>query len=291
MKKMRGNETLYLKRLIGDMIDFVLMGLLFLLLHFCLVAPVCNDQFHMDEKNQLYFQTLEESFLYDKEDSQYIRLDQQFEKGEISSTQQVELYVNAISCFYQNNEEAIAEQKWTEIKEILLQNENFYEADQKIELIESYDSKQVLLFLEPLYQNAVAYFLKTTTYQSIYKQIHFEVMFCFFLSSFLSSFILMAVVPLFRKDGASIGKMIQKLQVVSLKKTTKVKKYQLLIRYLFFYIIQLIIPFCFGQYASVIYTLPLMITLIIMTFSKDHLAIHDYIARTKVKEREENTHE
>lgn len=283
---MKENDILYLKRLIADVIDFILIMILFLLFHFCVVTPISNQYFHLNEKNQTYTQLLEDSFLYQKnEKNQWVEINN-FVK--IDHQETIENYLASIQNFYTSNHQAIQENKWIEIEELLLKNENFKQDEQQICLKEEADLMNVVETLNPIYEQALQYFQQTQEYVKIYHDISNQIMINFFISMFLSFFILTAIVPISRKDGVTIGKRIQQLQMVTKKDQTRVKKYQLLIRFIMVYLFQIIVPFLCGQYFEIFYTFPLMLTLILMTFSKQHLAIHDYIANTQVIRKGEN---
>ena len=96
--------------------------------------------------------------------------------------------------------------------------------------------------------------------------------------------ILLFLIPLFNKKGATLGQLASGLMVIDHKYATKPKWYQFLGRYFFMLIIDTLFPFLFvGMWTIVI--APAVIT-VLSLFSKEKRTVHDLITRTKVIDKE-----
>lgn len=89
----------------------------------------------------------------------------------------------------------------------------------------------------------------------------------------ISSIILYLVIPLCMKNGETIGKKLFSIGLASAKDGFKVKKTQIIIRFLVFFLIEILLS---------IFTLgiPLIISFSMLVFNKNGYSLHDYFAAT-----------
>lgn len=90
------------------------------------------------------------------------------------------------------------------------------------------------------------------------------------------------VIPLCRKNGETIGKMIVGSAVVSRKDGFRVRKTQTLIRFVSFFFLEIVLSVMLGNFALILVMLPLLASFTFVIFSKSHCAFHDYFAATVV---------
>ncbi|HMM01052.1 MAG TPA: RDD family protein [Bacilli bacterium] len=93
------------------------------------------------------------------------------------------------------------------------------------------------------------------------------------ISYFLSGFIFHLCIPLFIDDGRTIGKMAMGLAVTDIT-GYRLSHKQMVIRYL--------VTDIFETIGSILYLLPLFISVAVMTLSKRQRPIHDWVASTMV---------
>ena len=82
------------------------------------------------------------------------------------------------------------------------------------------------------------------------------------------------LVPLLSKDGQSIGKITTKIAVVN-KEGYRVKPWQIVVRFLITDIFEVIA-------SMYLYFIPLLLTMAVVTLSRQQRSIHDFIASTRV---------
>ena len=89
----------------------------------------------------------------------------------------------------------------------------------------------------------------------------------------LSTIILYLIIPLFMKNGETLGKKLFSIGLASARDGFKVKRSQIIIRFLAFLLIELLLS---------IFTLgfPLIISFSMLVFNKNGYALHDYLAAT-----------
>jgi len=101
----------------------------------------------------------------------------------------------------------------------------------------------------------------------------------------LAFLIFSLVIPLCRKDGETIGKMIVGSAVVSRKDGFRVRKTQTLIRFVSFFFLEIVLSVMLGNFALILVMLPLLASFTFVAFSKSHCAFHDYFAATLVVDK------
>lgn len=89
----------------------------------------------------------------------------------------------------------------------------------------------------------------------------------------ISSIILYLIIPLCMKNGETIGKKLFSIGLASAKDGFKVKKTQIIIRFLVFFLLEIILS---------IFTLgiPLIVSFSMLAFNKNGYSLHDYFAAT-----------
>lgn len=89
----------------------------------------------------------------------------------------------------------------------------------------------------------------------------------------IASIILYLIIPLCMKNGETIGKKLFSIGLASAKDGFKVKKTQIIIRFLVFFLIEILLSiFTFG--------IPLIISFSMLAFNKNGYSLHDYFAAT-----------
>ena len=93
------------------------------------------------------------------------------------------------------------------------------------------------------------------------------------------------IIPLCRKDGETIGKMMLGIGVSSRKDGFRITKWQTVIRFLAFFFLEIAFSVLIGNFAPQLVGLPLIASFTVVVFSKSHAAIHDFCAATFVVDK------
>lgn len=105
----------------------------------------------------------------------------------------------------------------------------------------------------------------------------------FMIDILVAESIFFLVIPLIRKDNATLGKVFMKLSVIN-KKDIRASKLQIVVRFLALYAVETIFFYFFFEELAII-ILPL-VEIAFICFTKQRLAMHDFFAGTKVIENE-----
>jgi uncharacterized RDD family membrane protein YckC len=121
-----------------------------------------------------------------------------------------------------------------------------------------------------------------TTYSGLsfnYKFINYGLV---ILAGGISELVFLFIVPLTNKRRATLGKLAAGTQLISYKLQTRAKWWQVLIRFLWCFIIESALPFLFLNEMIIPLAIP-SVLLVIMLFSKNtHRTLHDYVSGTMV---------
>ena len=103
-----------------------------------------------------------------------------------------------------------------------------------------------------------------------------------FVSGFISEAIFFFAIPMFNKRRATVGQLLCKLQLISIKRIDKAAWYQLLGRLFFIFFIESVIPYLIiGAWTML--AIPVA-TLVIRYFNKDNRSLYDFVTFSKLIE-------
>ena len=105
------------------------------------------------------------------------------------------------------------------------------------------------------------------------------------ISGTISLVIFTLVIPLCRKDGETLGKMMTGLGVCSRKDGFRVRKIQTVARFFAFFLLEVALSVLIGNIATPLVGLPLVASFTVMVFAKSHVAFHDLCAATFVVDK------
>lgn len=115
------------------------------------------------------------------------------------------------------------------------------------------------------------------------KRINTISFFKFLVDTLIVELIFALLIPLIRKDHASIGQIIMKLSLIN-RGDYKASKFQVFFRFLAMYLIETVFYYVF--FGELLILVMPIVNLGFMIFNKHNITIHDFFANTKVVETE-----
>lgn len=276
MEKRNFNNEIYkpsiVRRIIAALIDLFFLGLLFLMLNEYVITPIFKNTTSMIENIQLYRDSLVQTNLYTRDSSNGIPYKITDLKSSLTENEYIEKLDNSLVSFYQlYNNENINIANYNQSKG----DSNYfnYENDTytKIDVV---SNETIITFYEDEYEKAINLMNKydDNIINLAYKVNRYNVI-TISISLFVSIIILYLVIPLIFKDGETLGKKLMGIGIVNLKNGFRIKLSQKIIRFLSFLIFEVIL-------SILLLAIPLIISISMMFFSKNNMALHDQLAAT-----------
>ena len=97
----------------------------------------------------------------------------------------------------------------------------------------------------------------------------------FFIAIIPTVLVIYLLIPLLNKDGTTIGKKMLQMRVIDSKTGKNASKFQLLIRFTFFALINVVL----GYFT---YSISIFISILMMFFNKQRQTIHDVVSSTMI---------
>lgn len=276
MEKRNFNNEIYkpsiVRRIIAALIDLFFLGLLFLMLNEYVITPIFKNTTSMIENIQLYRDSLVQTNLYTRDSSNGIPYKITDLKSSLTENEYIEKLDNSLVSFYQlYNNENINIANYNQSKG----DSNYfnYENDTytKIDVV---SNETIITFYEDEYEKAINLMNKydDNIINLAYKVNRYNVI-TISISLFVSITLLYLVIPLIFKDGETLGKKLMGIGIVNLKNGFRIKLSQKIIRFLSFLIFEVIL-------SILLLAIPLIISISMMFFSKNNMALHDQLAAT-----------
>lgn len=120
-------------------------------------------------------------------------------------------------------------------------------------------------------------------FQKLYNSINSLYLLHVFLSFFLASMIFELIIPLFTRYHQTIGMMITKSCLVD-KENVIISNKKIFIRYLFLFILELLVAFLIFSYFGLIFVG--LFSLVCISFTQNRMSFHDAIIKAKIIEKE-----
>lgn len=293
------------KRVGSAILDLIIIFLFVILLQNWVVIPISNSSFKLKELQTNYAEAIVESglFVEDKNGSFYelrssLIYDSTTKKTILdektySSYEFYEPYFTIfINTEYANQkifENENQEKVFTFVD--VFNNEKaksplFELKGDKYVPVSNYDNKLMMDFYVGIYDKAYeAFYNPSMDMYVLVTNINMISLIGFIISLCISLIIFTLVIPLLRKDGATIGKFMMNLGVVTKTTGFSATKSQTVVRFLAFVFLEIFLSVMMGTFLIAMIGLPLLVSFTCVVFTKAHTAIHDYCAATLVVDK------
>lgn len=283
------DKPFLLTRFGAGLFDFLIAAICTLLIQtafqFTLFKP-----FGYNEKMDVMHQKMEDSHLYAQDSASYYEITNIFDDKKDSLKEQ---YDDRIIYYYTHDERAIENRKLDEFnknKDLYPELFKFNEEKNEYEFVSSEKESDVIFksyktFFEKEYQNALSFFSLDPTYNAYHRQT-FLIYFTFLgISILISGGIFYLLVPLLMKNGETIFKKVFKLGLIDDRTGKRVKKKQIIIRFVVFMIISFYMPFFIEVVFNYFTLIPTLATILVLCVTRKNKGIHDYAAQTMIVSR------
>ncbi len=266
-----------LKRLAALVVDFFLIGLVFLILQSYLTPLVADKLTNINQTSYDYQDRLCESGLYEQFEHHTVKITDTYtdEEKKNKADEYFHKIDTGIVSFYQNESFYVEDDNFG--------IEKYYERKEASELFIWQDdqyvttSKATFSNLDKFYQeefNKALQFLSIDNECLTLARKITVVTICEFLVSLTIPFLIFyLVLPLCLKNGATLGKKLMSVGVASRRNGFAPKKSQIVIRFLVFYLFEFLL-------SILTLGIPLLVTFTMMFFTKEKICIHDYLSAT-----------
>jgi|GEM_PF-1162005 RDD family. len=274
-----------LKRVFSTLIDFLFIVAIFAgleaTMYYTIFEPL--GYFSMvDKVHELY----DDSHLYVYSDeNKYQTITEIYDSNKTAD----ENYDRPITEYYTYDERAISDNKLAEYKATKLANKTLFTSDALGNPIRISGSDESLAkeFYKNCYDAAIDYFEDNPEYYYNAKNSFYIIVGTVLFSTILSTGIIYLLIPLLRKDGETPSQIILHIALCDGRDDTKVKKKQVIIRYVVLLIWDFVIPILFYSTLNYFTLIPVLITLAMVCFTKSNSGPHDYVSKTYVVDKKD----
>lgn len=274
-----------LKRVFAALIDFVVAFILFMVLEAGEYYTVFNNLGYHTMINEIHAM-YEDSHLYTYDDSSrtYLELTSTYDDSKTPK----ENYDNNLIYYFTNDARCIEDKKIDSYNDAKI-NSGYFKKDSSGNINENadIDGTKLKLFYETQYKNALTYFSNNPTYKIDLSKTYYIVIYSILINIIISSAIFYLLIPILRKDGETIGYMIFKIGVCDARDDTKVKKFQIFIRYFVFTVFNFLIPLFIYTKWTYFTLVPVFITCIMIMATHSNSGLHEYISKTYVFDKKD----
>ena len=259
--------------------DFFLFFFAFLILNSYIISPVFVNQTNYIQTVESYTKRMIDSHLYVNTSEGIVEVIDTYDKtlDEREFYKKIDQHLTNFYIDFAN--EGIDISKYNESKG----KSNYFDLiDNQYTIKSSVSNSELKTFFNTEYDNALTLFNNyDDTYLDLARKITIYSICTILLSLTIAALILYLIIPLCMKNGETIGKKLFFVGLASAKDGFKVKKSQIIVRYLVFYFIELL--------ASIIAIgLPLIVSFSMLVFGKNGNSLHDYLAATILVDRKKS---
>ena len=266
------------QRMFAAIMDIMLAFLFATLLSSFVVSPIIANSNAYKDNYLIYENGLIATKLYQKDENNSNKLtciiDLTNPDGSIIfNIEKLEEYDEKLIEFYSNySVDAVERYQNTKAESnIYIKNEsNQYVLTESININDAYN------FFATSYIDATKYYFEQNEIvNNAYYYLSISSTYALIIPAIISLLICYIVLPIVFKDGQTIAKKLFSLKVVSLKSDKTLNKGQVVLREMFFVIVELVLSYF-------TYCIPLIVSVVFMLLNKNHLSFHDYIGQTYV---------
>ena len=249
--------------------DLFFLFFLFLILNSYVLSPIVALTTSYTKITEEYKEVILNSNLYVYVDNSYQEIIDIYDEEKQTKKEFYEYIDSKLIKFYEKyNTENINISTYNESK----QESNLFNSDNSIKNESSLDSLKT--FFEKEYNEALRLFNNyDDKYLDLARTITIYSIVIMISALTIAAIILYLIIPLFMNNGETIGKKLFSIGLASAKDGFKVKRSQIIVRFLVFFILELLLS---------IFTLgiPLVISFSMLVFNKNGYSLHDYLAAT-----------
>ncbi|MDD3938553.1 MAG: RDD family protein [Bacilli bacterium] len=268
-----------LTRIMASFLDFFLACLLFVgfeaTLYFTLFEPLGYHRL-MDESQAV----LQDSHLYILDD----------ERGLFTITEVYdenltpeENYDIPLTYYYTNDPRAIADNRLARYHNSKIVSGYFVEEGEGIFVrAEGADDNEVKAFFVSAYDDAIKFLERDPVYLNGVNKTFYIVIFTSLFSATLAMAIIHLLIPLLMKNGQTPFKLVFKLCIADARDDTRVKKGQVVVRFVILLLFNIWVPILLFARFSYFTLIPVFISIILMSLTKTFSGPHDYVAKTYI---------
>jgi len=264
------------RRLVSILVDAFLVFITFMILQTFAIPPLANVIAHVNQTTESYQDRLVESHLYQRIDGKTMKLTETLTEEEKKDDMNTyfNMFDESITFFYT---------EFTDIEDAKV--ENYYKSKEDSNLFKknngiweikgnaTYD--ELSQFFKDQYEIALNYLSYDDECLTLARKITLASIFEFLTSLTVSFLIFFLMFPLIFKERQTLGKKLMSLAVVSRRDGLVAKRSQILVRFLAFYLIEILLTF-------LTLGIPLIVSFSMLFFSKERITLHDYLSATLV---------
>ena len=245
------------------------MNFPFLILNTYVLSPIVVATTSYTQITEEYKKVMLDSNLYILDDGSYLEIIDTYDEEKQTERNFYNYIDSKLVKFYEKyNNENINISTYNNAKD----ETNLFNNDYTIK--DDASLNELKTFLEKEYNEALRLFNNyDDKYMDLARDITMYSVAIMIGALIISTIILYLIIPLFMKNGETLGKKLFSIGLASAKDGFKVKRSQIIIRFLVFLLLELLLSvFTFG--------LPLIISFSMLVFNKNGYSLHDYLAAT-----------
>ena len=266
-----------LKRFAVGLLDLVIIFIVAALFEFILYKTIFKPLGYFDYKNNV-MEITSDSGLFVDNDGSYIEVNKFYQNQDDLITN----YDEKITYFYTNNELAISRNKLDEYNSLKEQSNYFDKVDGKYFIKDGIEKSVVVSFYSKQYDNAMDLLYENNEYSEGIIKTFQIIMYTSLLAFSLSISIFYLLIPMLTKEGESIGYLIGKMCLIDDRDGTKIKKWQIFMRFMTIYVINFYIPFFIYVQFKSFNLISVLISLFMISFTKRNRGPQDFASLSLV---------
>ena len=274
IKKM--TKPYLLTRVVAGLLDLVFLAILSLALAFLSYNTVFKKIGYFDLINTQLTLTHESGLFVEYKENSYVDVDREY-------TDYYDLtreYDSHITYYYSNDERAIKAHSLESYNESKASSGYFIYKDNKYILDEDASHQDVLNFYSNEYSKAKSLFTSNEVYTQASIKSYRIVLYTILIIMLTANIVFYIIIPVFTKEGETLGYLIFKLAVIDSRDGSTVKKYQVLMRGIAFIAINFIITYFIYFMWQVFMPITPLVSLVFLIFL--NRGPHDFMSLTKV---------
>ena len=274
IKKM--TKPYLLTRVLAGLLDLVFLAILSFSLAFLSYGTVFKSIGYFDLINTQLTLTKESGLFVEYKENSYVSVDRYSQEYSIL----VKEYDSHITYYYSNDQVALKENRLESFNKAKADSTYFIYQDGKYILNEDASHKDVLEFYSNEYTKAIELFNSNETYINASYKSYRIVLYTIFIIMLIATISLYIIIPIFTKEGETLGYLIFKLAVIDSRDGSTVKRWQVIMSGIAFIAINFIITYFIYFMWQVFMPITPLISLVFLIFI--NRGPHDFMSYTKV---------
>ena len=267
-----------LKRMVCGLLDLVMVFIVLFIFQY-IAKLTLYKPLGYQESLETILRISDESGLFVKiNERSYIEVSKYYQ----DTTELEQNYDEKITYYYTNDQRAINNNKLDSYKKAKEDSNYFDYNDNKYVKKADISDDQIVAFYEQKYAEALTFFRADENYRYASSNTFNIAMYSFFISMLVSSSIFYLLIPLLNKEGETIGQLIGKICLIDARDGSKVKPWQILVRFIVLFIINFFIPFFIYKHWGRVILISDVATVFIMSFTRKTKGPQDFASLSMV---------